>query len=223
MSRTCVSWRQTRLLRTWSPLRLVAVARAARVVRHGVTPGWLEAVLGRSGAYTKSDAIALPLPLQAVRAPRRAPPRTGAEHRSLVRLVPSALTISSAAALLDLQRVVEGLGRRNHYPTRTPRWIRSALPEARSGPALRRTVRARASSDRALLTDPLGSRSFLFHRHLSHQPPDRDSLVRFQRSKKPRRRSWRLRKVSKRFAKAALRLSTAARSRRSTASFTASS
>jgi predicted ABC-type ATPase len=30
----------------WSPPRLVAVARAGRVVCHGVTPGWLEAVLG---------------------------------------------------------------------------------------------------------------------------------------------------------------------------------
>ncbi|HEY1537248.1 MAG TPA: hypothetical protein VGF76_24675 [Polyangiaceae bacterium] len=30
----------------WSPPRLVAVARAGRVVRHGVTPGWLESVLG---------------------------------------------------------------------------------------------------------------------------------------------------------------------------------
>ena len=30
----------------WSPPRLVAVARAGRVVRHGATPAWLEAVLG---------------------------------------------------------------------------------------------------------------------------------------------------------------------------------
>jgi len=31
----------------WSPPRLVAVARAGRVVRNAVTPGWLEVVLGR--------------------------------------------------------------------------------------------------------------------------------------------------------------------------------
>jgi predicted ABC-type ATPase len=30
----------------WSPPRLVAVARAGRVVRHGDTPEWLQAVLG---------------------------------------------------------------------------------------------------------------------------------------------------------------------------------
>lgn len=30
----------------WSPPRLVAVARAGRVVPYGVTPGWLEVVLG---------------------------------------------------------------------------------------------------------------------------------------------------------------------------------
>ena len=31
----------------WSPPRLVAVARAGHVVRYGIAPGWLEAVLGR--------------------------------------------------------------------------------------------------------------------------------------------------------------------------------
>jgi hypothetical protein len=31
----------------WSPPRLVAVARAGRVDRHGVTPGWLEVVLAK--------------------------------------------------------------------------------------------------------------------------------------------------------------------------------
>jgi predicted ABC-type ATPase len=30
----------------WSPPRLVAVARAGRVVRYGATPRWLETVLG---------------------------------------------------------------------------------------------------------------------------------------------------------------------------------
>lgn len=59
--------------------------------------------------------------------------------------------------------------------------------------------------------------------HCVHRAPDPISLARFHRSKNPRRRSWRLRIATKRLSKPAAVSSRVARSRRSRASFTASS